>query len=71
MNASAVMVNDHTAFRTDWLPPAGRSGRGVGGVPWTMREMAQDMPVVPCPWSCDVPERGTVATAGRLGRSTG
>ena len=39
LDASAVMVNDHTAFRTDWMPFAGRrqSGYGVGGIPYTMR----------------------------------
>jgi acyl-CoA reductase-like NAD-dependent aldehyde dehydrogenase len=40
-NASAVMVNDHTAFRVDWMPFAGlrESGLGVGGIPYTMRDM--------------------------------
>lgn len=39
LEASAVMVNDHTAFRTDWMPFAGRlqSGLGIGGIPYTMR----------------------------------
>jgi len=39
--ASAVMINDHTAFRVDWMPFAGlkHSGLGVGGVPFTMRDM--------------------------------
>jgi len=39
--ASAVMVNDHTAFRVDWMPFAGlrRSGYGVGGIPHTYKEM--------------------------------
>jgi acyl-CoA reductase-like NAD-dependent aldehyde dehydrogenase len=46
--ASAVMVNDHTAFRTDWMPFAGRrqSGYGIGGIPWTMREMTEDKMIV-------------------------
>lgn len=41
LNASAVMVNDHTAFRVDWMPFAGlrQSGHGVGGIPYTYREM--------------------------------
>jgi len=41
LNASAVMVNDHTAFRTDWMPFAGLgvSGHGVGGMPHTIHEM--------------------------------
>jgi acyl-CoA reductase-like NAD-dependent aldehyde dehydrogenase len=48
LDASAVMVNDHTAFRTDWMPFAGRrqSGYGVGGIPWSMREMAQEKMLV-------------------------
>ena len=41
LDASAVMVNDHTAFRVDWMPFAGlaRSGLGVGGIPHTMHDM--------------------------------
>ena len=41
LDASAVMVNDHTAFRVDWMPFAGlrESGLGVGGIPYTMHDM--------------------------------
>lgn len=41
INASAVMINDHTAFRVDWMPFAGlrHSGLGVGGIPHTYRDM--------------------------------
>jgi acyl-CoA reductase-like NAD-dependent aldehyde dehydrogenase len=41
LDASAVMVNDHTAFRVDWMPFAGlkKSGLGIGGIPHTFREM--------------------------------
>jgi len=41
LNASAVMVNDHTAFRVDWMPFAGlrQSGLGVGGIPHTYHDM--------------------------------
>jgi acyl-CoA reductase-like NAD-dependent aldehyde dehydrogenase len=48
LDASAVMVNDHTAFRTDWMPFAGRrqSGYGTGGIPWTMRDMTQEKMIV-------------------------
>lgn len=48
LDASAVMVNDHSAFRTDWMPFAGRreSGYGVGGIPYTMREMTAEKMVV-------------------------
>ena len=44
LNASAVMVNDMTAFRVDWMPFAGLgvSGMGVGGIPHTMRDMQID-----------------------------
>jgi acyl-CoA reductase-like NAD-dependent aldehyde dehydrogenase len=48
LDASAVMVNDHTAFRTDWMPFAGRreSGYGTGGIPWTMHDMSSRKMVV-------------------------
>lgn len=41
LNASAIMVNDHTAFRVDWMPFAGlrHSGHGVGGIHHTVEEM--------------------------------
>jgi len=41
LDATAVMINDHTAFRTDWMPSAGlrQSGLGVGGIPYTMHDM--------------------------------
>ncbi len=41
LDASAVMVNDHTAFRVDWMPFAGlrQSGLGVGGIPYTLHDM--------------------------------
>ena len=44
LDASAVMVNDPTTFRTDWMPFAGRreSGYGTGGIPYTMRDMTQE-----------------------------
>lgn len=48
LDASAVMVNDHTAFRVDWMPFAGlrESGHGVGGVPYTMHEMSVEKMMV-------------------------
>jgi acyl-CoA reductase-like NAD-dependent aldehyde dehydrogenase len=48
LDASAVMINDHTAFRTDWMPFAGRrqSGYGVGGIPATMDEMSEEKMLV-------------------------
>ncbi len=41
LDASAVMVNDHTAYRVDWMPFAGlkQSGLGVGGIPHTIHDM--------------------------------
>ena len=41
LNASAVMVNQHTAFRTDGMPFAGlrQSGLGVGGIEHTYHDM--------------------------------
>ncbi len=43
LDATAVMVNDHTAFRVDWMPFGGRrhSGYGIGGIGYTMRDMTQ------------------------------
>lgn len=48
LEASAVMVNDHTAFRTDWMPFAGRrqSGYGTGGIRWSMRELAEEKMII-------------------------
>jgi acyl-CoA reductase-like NAD-dependent aldehyde dehydrogenase len=44
LNATAVMVNDHTAFRVDWMPFGGRdaSGEGLGGIPYAMHEMTRE-----------------------------
>lgn len=44
LNAAAVMVNDHTAFRVDWMPFGGRdsSGLGVGGIEQTMLDLTRD-----------------------------
>jgi len=41
VDASAVMVNDHTAFRVDGMPFAGlkASGLGVGGIPYSIADM--------------------------------
>ncbi len=35
------MVNDHSAFRVDWMPFAGlrQSGLGVGGIEHTFHDM--------------------------------
>jgi acyl-CoA reductase-like NAD-dependent aldehyde dehydrogenase len=41
VDGSAIMVNDHTAFRVDWMPFAGlkESGLGTGGILHTIRDM--------------------------------
>ncbi|MDZ7804250.1 aldehyde dehydrogenase family protein [Thiohalophilus sp.] len=41
LDASAVMINEHTAFRVDWMPFAGlrQSGLGTGGIPYTLHDM--------------------------------
>lgn len=44
INATAVMVNDHTAFRVDWMPFGGRdsSGIGMGGISYAINEMTRE-----------------------------
>jgi len=44
LDATAVMVNDHSAFRVDWMPFAGRrqSGYNTGGIGYTIHDMTQD-----------------------------
>lgn len=44
LDAAAVMINDHTAFRVDWMPFSGRrqSGYNVGGIGYTMHDMTQE-----------------------------
>lgn len=48
LEAATVMVNDHTAFRVDWMPFGGRksSGLGVGGILPAMEEMTEEKMVV-------------------------
>jgi len=48
LNATAVMVNDHTAFRVDWMPFGGRdsSGLGMGGIQYSMQEMTREIMLV-------------------------
>ena len=48
LNGMAVMVNDHTAFRVDWMPFGGhrQSGLGMGGIGHTMRDMTLERMVV-------------------------
>ena len=52
LNGTTVMVNDHTAFRVDWMPFGGAktSGLGLGGIPDSMAEMQnQKMMVIKSP----------------------
>ena len=48
LNGTAVMVNDHTAFRVDWMPFGGhrQSGLGMGGIGYSMRDMTLERMVV-------------------------
>ena len=48
LSGSTVLVNDHTAFRVDWMPFAGRrhSGLGTGGIGYTMSDMSPEKMVV-------------------------
>lgn len=48
LNATAVMINDHTAFRVDWMPFGGRdaSGIGMGGIQYSMHEMTREKMMV-------------------------
>ena len=44
LNGTAVMVNDHTAFRVDWMPFGGAkaSGLGLGGIHHSMKECSNE-----------------------------
>ncbi len=48
LDAAAVMINEHTAFRVDWMPFAGlrHSGYGIGGIPYTMADMQVEKLIV-------------------------
>jgi len=48
LNATAVMINDHTAFRVDWMPFGGAkiSGLGMGGIPHSMNDMSVEKMMV-------------------------
>ena len=48
IDGTAVMVNDHTAFRVDWMPFAGarESGHGVGGIVHTLHDMRTEKMLV-------------------------
>jgi len=48
LNAKAVMVNEQTAFRVDWMPFGGEknSGLGTGGIPYSVRDMLSEKMLV-------------------------
>ena len=48
LNASTVMLNEHTAFRADWMPFAGwcESGHDTGGIPYTFHSMTREKLIV-------------------------
>lgn len=48
IRASAVMVNDSTTFRVDWMPfrGDGPSGFGTGGIPYSMHDLVTEKLVV-------------------------
>lgn len=48
LNATAVIINDHTAFRTDWMPFGGRgvSGEGTGGIGYALRDYTNEKMLV-------------------------
>lgn len=48
LSGMAVLVNDHSAFRVDWMPFGGhrQSGLGLGGIGHTMRDMSLERMVV-------------------------
>lgn len=52
MDGTAIMVNENTLFRVDWMPFSGarQSGHGVGGMPYTMHEMQTEKMMV---WRSD------------------
>jgi acyl-CoA reductase-like NAD-dependent aldehyde dehydrogenase len=44
LKGRAVMVNEHTAFRVDWMPFGGAemSGIGMGGIGYSIRDMSHE-----------------------------
>ncbi|MFK5956395.1 MAG: aldehyde dehydrogenase family protein [Planctomycetota bacterium] len=48
LHGMAVMVNDHSAFRVDWMPFGGhrQSGLGIGGIGHSMKDMTLERMVV-------------------------
>lgn len=52
LDGTAVMVNENTLFRVDWMPFGGArvSGHGMGGIPHTMNDMQTEKMMV---WRSD------------------
>jgi acyl-CoA reductase-like NAD-dependent aldehyde dehydrogenase len=48
LKGKALMVNEHTAFRVDWMPFGGAemSGLGTGGIGYSMRDMCHEKMIV-------------------------
>lgn len=48
VNSKAVIINDSTAFRVDWMPFGGdkESGFGVGGVKYTIKDMTKEKLII-------------------------
>ncbi len=48
LHGTAVTINDHPAFRVDWMPFGGHleSGAGIGGIENTMRDMTLERMIV-------------------------
>ncbi len=48
LDAASVLVNEHTAFRVDWMPFAGlrEAGLGTGGIPHTFADMRVEKLIV-------------------------
>jgi len=48
LRGTTVLINEHTAFRTDWMPfgGRGRSGLGLGGIDQSMRDMTAERMIV-------------------------
>ena len=57
LDAMTVMINDHTAFRVDWISFASRheSGEDISCIGYTMHDMTQDKLAVIKFWSLRVP----------------
>lgn len=48
LNANTVLINDHSAFRVDWMPfgASERSGLGTGGIKYSMEDMCKSKQII-------------------------